>query len=77
MKTGEKKINSLGDLEQLNAALKNKHKDFKARVLICMTGCRALGAKDIAAKFRESLKKNSLEKESLRIRIRNLNAGLR
>ncbi|HEW78697.1 MAG TPA: (2Fe-2S) ferredoxin domain-containing protein, partial [Phycisphaerales bacterium] len=57
----DKKINSLQDIEQLREQLLSGHKDSKARVLICMTGCRALGAGSVAAKFRENLKSLSLE----------------
>ena len=44
----DKKINSLKDLQQLSETLQAKQKDYKLKVLICMTGCRALGAKDIS-----------------------------
>ena len=57
----DKKINSLQDIEQLREQLLSRHKDSRARVLICMTGCRALGAGSVAAKFREKLKSLSLE----------------
>ncbi len=57
----DKKINSLQDIEQLREQLLSRHKDSKARVLICMTGCRALGAGRVAAKFREKLKSRALE----------------
>ncbi len=38
-------------------------KTFKTRVLICMTGCRALGAESVAAKFKESLKARLLDEQ--------------
>ena len=51
-----KKIKSLKDIEKFSAQLQAEQNKFKARVLICMTGCRALGAKDVAEKFKEGLK---------------------
>jgi NADH:ubiquinone oxidoreductase subunit F (NADH-binding)/(2Fe-2S) ferredoxin/NAD-dependent dihydropyrimidine dehydrogenase PreA subunit len=59
----DKKIKSVKDLEQLSLSLQKQDKEYKAKVLICMTGCRALGAKDISAQFKESLKNQSLDKE--------------
>ncbi|MBN1457854.1 MAG: NAD(P)H-dependent oxidoreductase subunit E, partial [Sedimentisphaerales bacterium] len=56
-----KKIKSQKDLEALADRLCEKDKHYKARVLICMTGCRALGAQNVAAKFRQRLKELRLE----------------
>ena len=61
IKMSDKKINSLHDIEQLRDRLLTTHKDQKARILVCMTGCRALGAKDVASEFKEQLKAASLE----------------
>jgi NADH-quinone oxidoreductase subunit F len=58
-----KKISSMGDIEQFRQELLSRQQEYKARVLICMTGCRALGAQGVAAKFRERLKEFSLEKQ--------------
>lgn len=55
-----RKIKSLSDIEQLQRDLLSKQKGCKARILICMTGCRALGAQDVAAQFRKRLKSLSL-----------------
>src|SRR3989304_2863123 len=57
----DKKIKSLQDLERLRSQMQKSSQDYKARVLICMTGCRALGARDVVNKFRDCLKKRSLE----------------
>jgi NADH-quinone oxidoreductase subunit F len=57
----EKKIKSLGDLKKLRSKLSSKRQAYKVRALICMTGCRALGARGVAAKFREILKSRSLD----------------
>ncbi len=58
-----KKIKSLSDIEQLQQVLLSKQQGYKARVLICMTGCRALGAQDVATEFRKKLKGLSLDEE--------------
>ncbi len=55
------KIRSLQDFEHLQQQLLSDRRDYKARVLICMTGCRALGAQNVAAKFRQRLKALKLE----------------
>ncbi len=57
------KIRSMGNIERFRQELLNRRQEYKARVLICTTGCRALGAQGVAAKFRERLKSLSLEKE--------------
>ena len=58
-----KKIKSLKELEQLRKELQEKSQVYKARVLVCMTGCRALGAKDVVDKFRSSLKDHPLKQQ--------------
>ncbi|GAJ03934.1 unnamed protein product, partial [marine sediment metagenome] len=57
------KIRSLQDFEHLQQQLLSDRRDHKARVLICMTGCRALGSKDVASKFKKSLQNLSLQDE--------------
>jgi len=59
----DKKIESLNDIEQLRKRLHGERESYKARVLICMTGCRALGAQDVAAEFQKQLKALSLDKQ--------------
>jgi NADH:ubiquinone oxidoreductase subunit F (NADH-binding)/(2Fe-2S) ferredoxin/Pyruvate/2-oxoacid:ferredoxin oxidoreductase delta subunit len=49
------KIRSLKALEKLHKQLQEEARKQGTRVLICMTGCRALGAAEVAAKFRERL----------------------
>jgi len=51
----QQNIRSLKALEQLHRQLRDEARKHGTRVLICMTGCRALGAADVAAKFRERL----------------------
>ncbi len=62
-KMQNKKISSLKDIEQFRKELQEKSQGYKARVLICMTGCRALGAKEVVEKFRSSLKNHQFEKQ--------------
>ena len=57
------KIRSLKAIEQLHGELRNEARKHGTRVLICMTGCRALGAADVAAKFRERLEAEGLADE--------------
>ncbi|MHC4281994.1 MAG: NADH-quinone oxidoreductase subunit NuoF [Planctomycetota bacterium] len=56
-------IKSIHELEQFQQDLLSRRQEYKARVLICATGCRALGAQGVAAKFRERLQSLSLEKQ--------------
>ncbi|MFC1734879.1 NADH-quinone oxidoreductase subunit NuoF [Candidatus Hydrogenedentota bacterium] len=59
----ENRMNSPEDLEQWKDAQARKQEQYKARVLICMTGCRALGAADIAVAFRDEVEKAGLSEE--------------
>ncbi len=63
LKMSNVSIQSVEDIEQLQQKLLNKEKQIKTRVYICMTGCRALGALNIANTLREKLSQFSLEKE--------------
>ena len=56
-----RQIQSIQDIEHLRAKL-SKGKE-KIRVRICMTGCRALGALEVAEKLRQGLRKHHLEKD--------------
>ena len=58
-----KRIKSLQDIEKLHQQLINGRQNLKARILICMTGCRALGAQDVCTEFRKQLKRFSLDKQ--------------
>jgi NADH-quinone oxidoreductase subunit F len=58
-----KKITSLQDIEKLRQQLLSKQQSYKARILICMTGCRALGAQDVATEFYRQLKQLSLDEQ--------------
>ena len=57
------RIKSLQCLEQYQQSLQGRAKEIKTRVLICMTGCRALGAQGVAAKFKECLKARSFDEQ--------------
>ncbi len=54
------KIQSLKALEHLHQQLQEQARKQGTRVLICMTGCRALGAADVAARFLERLEDRKL-----------------
>ena len=58
-----KKIKSLQEIEKLQQQLLSSRKNLKARILICMTGCRALGAQDVCTEFRKQLKQLSLDEQ--------------
>jgi NADH:ubiquinone oxidoreductase subunit F (NADH-binding)/(2Fe-2S) ferredoxin/NAD-dependent dihydropyrimidine dehydrogenase PreA subunit len=58
-----KKIKSLQDIEKFHQQLLSSRQNLKARVLICMTGCRALGAQDVCTEFRKQLKQLSLDEQ--------------
>ncbi len=57
------KVKSLQDIEKLHQKLISSRQNLKARVLICMTGCRALGAQDVCTEFRKQLERLSLDKQ--------------
>ncbi len=54
-------IRSVQDIEQLRATLAAESARLEMRILICMTGCRALGAQDVAEEFRRKLETASLD----------------
>jgi len=58
-----KKITSLQDIEKLQQQLLSRQQSCKAKVLVCMTGCRALGAQDVCTEFRRQLKGLSLDEQ--------------
>ena len=58
-----KKITSLKDIEKLQQQLLSSQQSCKAKVLVCMTGCRALGAQDVCTEFRRQLKRLSLDEQ--------------
>ena len=51
----------MSDIETLQQHLLSQEQQRQVRVLICMTGCRALGAQDVSAAFQEQLKNRSLD----------------
>ena len=57
------KIKSLDQLYSLKKGLIAEKSQYKARVLICMTGCRALGAQQVCDAFRDELAKGTLADE--------------
>ena len=57
------KISSPKELKEIARQTQEARQGYRCRVLICMTGCRALGAADIAAAFREKLAAAKLDEE--------------
>jgi NADH-quinone oxidoreductase subunit F len=58
------KISSPKRLKEIAEQIRKGRLNVRSRVLICMTGCRALGAADVAAAFRKKLKAAALGKET-------------
>ncbi|UCC97838.1 MAG: NADH-quinone oxidoreductase subunit NuoF [Phycisphaerales bacterium] len=58
-----KKIRSHQHLKEAARRAQKVRQKYRCRALICMTGCRALGAADIAAAFKEKLVAAKLNKE--------------
>jgi len=56
-----KSLKSYDDLMAMRKLCEEKFKLHKARVFICMTGCRALGAEEVYSEFKKQLKKQKLE----------------
>ena len=57
------KISSPKELKKIAEQARKARQNFRCRVLICMTGCRALGAADVVSVFREKLAVAKLDKE--------------
>ncbi len=51
------------DLDRLREAARAAEKRWRARVLVCMTGCRSRGAVELAKEFREKLATAGLQDE--------------
>jgi len=58
-----KKINSPKELKEIAQQTQKAAQEYRCRVLICMTGCRALGAANVAAAFRDRLAAAKLDEE--------------
>lgn len=59
----DKQIKSLEDIRRWREVLTKDSAGLKGRVLVCMTGCRALGASGVADKFRQVVEARSLDRE--------------
>ena len=55
-----KHLKSPEDLQKLRKSLESKHRSDKVRILICTTGCRALGAEEVYKAFKSEIAKQSL-----------------
>ncbi|NQT24683.1 NADH-quinone oxidoreductase subunit NuoF [candidate division KSB1 bacterium] len=58
-------IQSLQAIEKLQQTYKDQMQQVPIRILICMTGCRALGAQDVARAFTEKLEVLSLTSQAV------------
>jgi NADH:ubiquinone oxidoreductase subunit F (NADH-binding)/NAD-dependent dihydropyrimidine dehydrogenase PreA subunit/(2Fe-2S) ferredoxin len=63
------KIKSVSQLEQLAQKLQVSEKQIKTRVLICSTGCRALGSVALAEKFREVVSQQALAEQTAVVEV--------
>lgn len=63
-----KKLLSIGQLERLRETLRADKGEAKTLVLVCMTGCRAYGAKEVFASIGEEVAKQGL---SDRVEVRS------
>jgi NADH:ubiquinone oxidoreductase subunit F (NADH-binding)/(2Fe-2S) ferredoxin/ferredoxin len=57
------RIKKPSDLAQYREDVLKEKESYRGRVLLCMTGCRALGAALLSKAFREKIKASGLEKE--------------
>jgi NADH:ubiquinone oxidoreductase subunit F (NADH-binding)/(2Fe-2S) ferredoxin len=57
------KLETPAELERLREEAQAAESQYRARVLICMTGCRSLGAIKLAEAFRKQVQKAGLEEE--------------
>lgn len=58
-----RKIRSPEELKKAAQRAQKARQKYRCRVLVCMTGCRALGAADVVAAFREKLAAAGLNEE--------------
>lgn len=57
------KFDGPADLERCRQKARAVQSEYRARVLICMTGCRSLGAMELGRAFREQVKQAGLQDE--------------
>ncbi len=55
-----KHIKNPDDLQKFRKSLESKHRPDMVRILICTTGCRALGAEEVYKAFKSEIAKQSL-----------------
>lgn len=55
-----KKLKTTDELVKLRKSLESKHRPDVVRILICTTGCRALGAEEVYKAFKSEIAKQSL-----------------
>ena len=57
------KIKTIKELKEKAVQLQSSHQKYEGRILICMTGCRALGAADVSKAFKDKLAEAKLDKK--------------
>ncbi|UCE46902.1 MAG: NADH-quinone oxidoreductase subunit NuoF, partial [Phycisphaerales bacterium] len=57
------KISSPKELKNIAEQIRKARSEYGCRILICMTGCRALGAAELAAAFKEKLSAAKLDND--------------
>ena len=62
------KLNSANELKAKIEQAKQRQQQYQRRILICMTGCRALGAKEVAKTFRDELSRTNLKNDNIVIK---------
>ena len=65
----KEKIKTVSQLDQLSEQLRSSAEKIKTRVLICSTGCRALGSVAIAEKFREVVSQRGLDGQTAVVEV--------
>ncbi len=55
-----KRLSSIGELEGYRHQLLSQEEQGRTRVTVCMTGCRAYGAAEVAASLQEEVKRQGL-----------------
>ena len=60
---GQLQLSGPSDLDRLRDEAQAAETAFRARVLVCMTGCRSMGAAELAAAFREQIAAAGLASE--------------
>jgi NADH-quinone oxidoreductase subunit F len=55
-----KRLSSIGELEEVRHQLLSREEKGRTRIFVCMTGCRAYGAAEVAAALQDEVKRQGL-----------------